>query len=127
MLGGDGEVGVVGHVVAPADAVAVDAGDDRLEALLDAGVGVEAARRRAALPLGLLEPLDVAAGAEGALPGAGHDDDADRGVGAGVLHRLSHLPQSIAGEGVHDLGPVDGNPGGALNPVVLLVDDVLEF
>ena len=117
----------VRQVVAAADGVAVHARDHRLHAVLDAGVRVHGSGPGGAFPLDLLEPAHVAAGAEGALAGAGDDDDADLGVGAGVLDGLPHLGQGLAGEGVHHVRAVDGDPGGAADAVVLLVDDLLKF
>jgi len=72
-------------VVATTDRVAVDAGDDRLEEVLEAGVRVH--RHLLALALHLLEPAHVAAGAERLVAGAGDDDDAHLRVGVGVVHR----------------------------------------
>ena len=127
VLRGDGEVTEVGEVVAAADGVAVDAGDHRLHAVLDAGVRVHRRGALGSLPLNLLEPADVAAGAEGAVAGAGDDDDPDFRIGAGVLDGLAHLGQRLAGEGVHHVGTVDGDPSGAADAAVLLEEDVLVF
>ena len=97
-------------MVAAADGVAVDAGNHRLQAVLNARVRVDRRGVYRAATLDLLQPPDVAAGTEGAVPGAGDCDDADFKIGGSVLHRLSHLGEGVARQGVDNLRAVDGDP-----------------
>src|SRR6266511_3094644 len=53
------------------------------------------------------------------ITGAGDDEDAHGVVGAGISHGLAHFGEGPAGEGVHDVRAVDGDPGGAADTVVL--------
>ena len=113
-------------MIAAANGVAVHPCDDRLQAVLDTGVGVEVGAAPTALLLDLGQPLDVTAGAECAVARTSQDDYAHAVISVGVLDRLPHLCQRFPGEGIHHLGPVDGDPRSALDAMVLLVKDVLE-
>ena len=122
LVGGDGEVADGGEHVAAADGVAGHAADHRLGHVADqrlqlldrhaVGAAALVAARRGRL---------VAAGAEGAVAGAGQHDDADLLVPAGLQERLDQLLDRVRAEGVHHLRPVDGDGGDAL---LLLVEEV---
>ena len=114
--------------VAAADRHAVQTGDDRLAGVQDAlDVGAE---ERHVLPvvarggdvvLGVL--LDVAAGAEGLVAGAGEDDHPDRVVEARVAKGGRELFQGACTVGVVILRPLDGDGG---DEVALRVEHFLE-
>src|SRR2546428_12516893 len=111
-------------MVGAADGVAVNASDRRLQAALGVGMRIDGRSARLALALDFLEPAHVSARAKGAVSGAGDDHHTDLWIAGGSFDGVSHLSQRMAGEGVHHLGAVDGDPGGAADAVVLLVEDV---
>ena len=105
-VGGDREVAEHVQHVAAADRVAVDRGDHRLGDLADQPVQVldlEQARLRRAVVAGLGALLLVAAGAEGAVAGAGEADDADLGARPGPLEAVDQLVDGARAERVHAL------------------------
>ena len=115
LVGGDREVADGGEHVAAADGIArhpADHGlghvaDQRLQLLDRHAVGA------AAVVVAVVHRL-VAAGAEGAVAGAGQHDDADVSVPAGLEEGLDQLLDGVRAEGVHHLGAVDGDGGDAL-------------
>ena len=107
-----GELGFV----AAADRHAVQARDDGLAGVQDAlDVGAEerhvlpVVARRGDVVLGVL--LDVAAGAEGLVAGAGEDDDADGVVEARVAEGGRELFEGAGAVGVVVLRPMDRDRG----------------
>src|SRR2546422_1458957 len=51
----------------------------------------------------------------------------DFGIAGGCCDGVAHFRQRVAREGVHHVGAVDGDPGCAAHPVVLLVEDIGEL
>lgn len=66
--------------------------------------------------------LHVAADAEGALTGAGQNDDADGLVIGGTFERVGQLDECLRAKRVQSFGPVDGDGG---TPVSGVPPDVL--
>ena len=111
VLGGDADVGGQQQRRAAAEAVAVDRGDDRLPHL-------EAAVQQLALlrehELGERsrradEGLEIGAGGERLVAGAGHDRHADLGVVAHAAPRVREAGVVLGVHRVHALRTVDGD------------------
>ena len=93
-----------------ADGHAVDRGDDRLGDVANHLVqcaDLEHPRLARAVVAGLGALLDVAAGAERLVPGAGEDDRLDLAVGPGQPERLDEFFDGLGAEGVVALRAVD--------------------
>src|SRR5664280_2692347 len=101
--------------VAATDGHAIDPGDDGLRDIADQLVQVadlEHAALARAVVAGLGALLDVTAGAEGLLAGAGKDDRLDLPVRPGGAERLDHLLDRLRAEGVVALRAVDRDDRG---------------
>jgi hypothetical protein len=129
LLGGNRQVADRRQHIAAADRIALHLGDDRLPAVADRAVQFldrQADQTAAAIALVFLRAAGprriVAAGAEGAVAGAGQHDDADIGVIIGVAHRLEHLLDRLGAERIQHFRPVDRD---RRNPVALVIEDVL--
>ena len=128
IIGGNGQVADHGQDVAAADGIAGDHGDHGLRAGAYLAVQVQHVQPVLARPriyvAGLPPHFLIAAAAEG--PGAGprQDDDADFPVETGVGQGIADFIIGERGEGVHPVGPVDGDPGDAFR---LIVKDFLVF
>src|SRR5690606_40285392 len=75
------------------------------------------AGRRGQVLLPGTELLQVEAGAERRV-GPGEDDDVDVGVGVGPADGLGQQPPHLGGQGVADLGAVEGHGGDAVGHLV---------
>ena len=114
--------------MAAADRVAVHRGDHRLGHLADQpvqGLDLEQPRLRRAVVAGLGALLLVAAGAEGAIAGAGQADDADLGARPRPLEAADQLVDRAGAERVHALRAVDRDPGEAVLDLVADVGQLL--
>src|SRR5262249_38320862 len=58
-----------------------------------------------------LHGVEVAAGGERLVAGAGHDSAGDRGIVAGRSQRIDQLVERLLAKGVEHARPVDGDPG----------------
>ena len=116
---------MVHSTLPPPMAIALHAGDHRLGHVADGGVQLlhRQADGAAAVVVAVVRRL-VAAGAEGAVAGAGQHDGADVAVVAGPVQRLDQLVAGLAAKGVHLVRAVDGDPGHA---VADFVEDVFEI
>src|SRR5664280_2332460 len=115
VLAGDRHVAEHVQHVAATDGHAIDPGDDGLRDIADQLVQVadlEHAALARAVVAGLGALLDVAAGAEGLLAGAGEDDRLNLPVRPGGAERLDHLLDRLRAEGVVALGTVDRDDRG---------------
>src|SRR3970040_1018001 len=68
-----------------------------------------AQKARSPAPVRTITPTSRA-GEAGRAPRPGEKEAAALRAGASVVYGLAHLGEGLAGEGVHHLGPVDGDP-----------------
>ena len=111
LVGGDDDVAGQRDLEAAAHGDAVHRGDHRLVEVEAVGEAAEALgrvdRALAGLGLDLGVVLEVVAGAEGLVAGAGDDGDPEVRVGLELVERLDHLLVRHGMAGVVDLGAVD--------------------
>src|SRR5262249_53620621 len=94
----------VGEAVHHADGRLGAGADLVAAAVAHGGAGVELGLAVAAVVGALL--VDVAAGREGALAGAGNDDAADAVVGLGLLDRVVQFGRELVAHGIELVRPV---------------------
>ena len=108
---------------ATAEGDAVHRGDQRLPQVVARDEPAEPAFRHARHAV-LRRPLEVVAGGEGAIAGAGENRDPDVGVVGDVVPHTRQLLVGRRVQRVHDFRPVDGDDR---DVVALLVADELEL
>ena len=130
VVGGDDDVAGHRHLAAAAEGEAVDRGDHRLGALPVGGDSAEAAlhrSKRGALvgrhPRHFGGVLQIVAGRECALAGAGQDSDPGGIVGGEGVPGVGQFLSGRRVNGVHPLGPVDGD--GDDVAVLLVLDELV--
>ena len=119
----DDQVAPQRELVAAAHAPAVDHGDDRDRQAADGHRETLHAvvPHRAVDPVQALHGVEVAAGRERLVAGAGDHRAGDRRVLAGRFQRVDHLIERLLAERVQHARAVDGDPG---DLILHLVEDI---